>query len=189
MLWLQALWLLLFSALSFFQSSVLASSSTSSQTIDIFYWPLSAASPAQPSKLAEISYDPITLQSSVRSYTPPSPTQSNNELLRVGLFTDQTRKHWVGSLSSFSVFSNSTIIPSLSLYLSPENEVYNVAVSPAALGTGGKNQKLNVEFVGSTPAPTPHLNRPIVVRQDGEEVEQVGEKSLLQKYGFTFPGR
>ncbi|KMP06797.1 hypothetical protein CIRG_06478 [Coccidioides immitis RMSCC 2394] len=183
--WPEALSFLLISLLSFV-SSVAASTSTSPQNTDIFYWPLSASSPSQASRLAEVSYDPVTLQTSVRSYTPPQ-KQSNEDLLRIGLFTDASQKHWVGSLTSFSAFNNSAITPNLSLYLSLDNEVYSVAVSASASTASEGNQNLNVEIVRPTPAPTPHLNRPIVLKEDGKETEEIIEKSFIQKYWWAIP--
>ncbi|WEW59423.1 hypothetical protein PRK78_004895 [Emydomyces testavorans] len=170
--------------LSFGLSAISASTATSSQNIDIFYWPLSASSPSQASRLAEISYDPAAFQPSVLSYTPPSPKKANDDLLRIGLFTDKAHKQWVGSLASFSAFSNSSITPSLSLYVSSDNEIYNVAISPSTSTVEEKRkQNLNVELVRSTPAPTPHLSRPVVLREDGKETEQVVEKTLMQNGG------
>ncbi|KAI2377225.1 hypothetical protein LOY91_001584, partial [Ophidiomyces ophidiicola] len=154
--------------------SPVSASPSSPQIIDIFYRPLPASS-SQAAQLARVSYDPTTYQPSVLSYTPP--VSKNDGLLRIGLFTDTAQRNWVGSLTSFAALNNSS---SLNLYLGPENEVYSVSVSALSSIEVEKASSINVEIIRSTPAPTPHLNRPIVINEDGKGNEPEPEKTLIQ---------
>ncbi|OJD24634.1 hypothetical protein ACJ73_04001 [Blastomyces percursus] len=152
--------LLSLSALSFASASASASTSNSAAPIsaDIFYWPLSSTS-SKPLPLAQISYDPSTLQSTINSYTPPQPLNDAGDksidkqadLLRIGLFANpdgnksnnHPNKQWVGTLSSRSIFTNTP--QTLTLYLDQNNHVYHAAissfVSPPAPSTDSKSTK------------------------------------------------
>ncbi|EEH39021.1 hypothetical protein PAAG_01483 [Paracoccidioides lutzii Pb01] len=130
--------------------SALASASpsaSSSLSADIFYWPLSSSSlsPSKPSRLAKISYDPTTLQSTIDSYTPPQPVNTNDnfdrqaDLLRIGLYITSINdddsptkkdKQWVGTLSSPSIFANTQ--QTLTLHLDHNNHVYHASMSSSA---------------------------------------------------------
>ncbi|EEQ86066.2 uncharacterized protein BDCG_09335 [Blastomyces dermatitidis ER-3] len=203
-------------------SSASASDSAAPLSADIFYWPLSSTS-SKPLPLAQISYDPSTLQSTINSYTPP-PQPLNDagdknidkqaDLLRIGLYanpddnkSNDPNKQWVGTLSSLALFTNTP--QTLTLHLDQNNHVYHAAISSFASppapspdskttkksksssspGTGNGEEAgagpLRVEFVRSTPSPSPHLNRPVVLSPDGTAPEEVVEKSLFQKYWWV----
>lgn len=167
--------LALLGAISLLLISCLADAST-----DLLYWPVGAS---QPSILARVTYDPATLSSEVVSYHPPTDDARNN-LVRVGLYTaTATRpKQWTGSLVKSSSLNGHGQHPTFRLHLGPANEVYHVSL---AASSDSKTQAMasgpRVELVRSTPGTQPHLSRPVVVRPDGENTEEVAEKSFLQK--------
>lgn len=149
-------------------------------TTDIFYWPVEAS---QPSVLARVSYDPTSLKSDLLSYDPPSSGDSD-DLVRIGLFksTATNPKQWTGSLVSRSALTSDTP-PQLRLHLGPADEVYHVslAASVAPLGSSAKVTSPQVELVSNTPGAQPRLNQPVVVGPDGQNPEEVPEKSFVQK--------
>jgi hypothetical protein len=149
--------------------TALVSASSPPLAAEILYWPLSAA---QPSQLALVNYDPSTLQSTLVSYTPPP--SSDNDILRVGLYTMSLEKQWVGSLSSIAQVAATNA--SLTLHLGPDNQPYHVSIAPS-------ESPSRVQALRDSPAaaPKPHLNRPVVVSPDGRHPEAVEEKSLFQK--------
>ena len=165
--------LLAFLVLSLLSALAAASSPLST---DIFYWSLSAI---QPSRLAQVTYDPSTLQSTITAYTPPSDVDANNDLLRIGLYTSD--KQWVGSLSSLVQLSPTHSTPTMTLHLGPDNQPYHVSLSPS---TSSKQQgQPNVVVVRSdrAAAPSPHLNKPVVVTPGSRGPEEVQEKTLFQR--------
>ncbi|EEH19654.1 hypothetical protein PABG_01913 [Paracoccidioides brasiliensis Pb03] len=120
-------------------------SASSSLSADIFYWPLSSSSsPSKPSRLAKISYNPTTLRSTIDSYTPPQPVNTNGnldrqaDLLRIGLYITSINdnsptkkdKQWVGTLCSPSIFANTQ--QTLTLHLDHNNHVYHASISSSA---------------------------------------------------------
>ncbi|KLJ07923.1 hypothetical protein EMPG_16604 [Blastomyces silverae] len=157
------------SLLSLLSLSALSSASASAAPLsaDIFYWPLSStSSSSNPLPLAQISYDPSTLQSTINSYTPPPPQPLNDadktidkqadHLLRIGLYTDPNNRQWVGTLSPLSLFTTTatTTTPqpqplTLTLHLDQNNHVYHAALSssffasppPAAASPASKKSK------------------------------------------------
>lgn len=156
---------------------------------NIFYWPVGAA---QPSVLAHIAYDPTSLKSTVLSYHPPRPGQADttggadsaDNLVRLGLYTStpSNPKQWTGSLVALSSLTGVQHPPTLRLHLGPANEVYHVSLAafePASAKT--KTSEPHVELVASEPGVQPRLNRPVVVGPDGQNAEEVPEKTLLQK--------
>lgn len=145
---------------------------------DIFSWSLSAA---QPVRLAQITYDPSTLKSTLVSYSPPSGpgADSDSDLLRIGLYTSD--KQWAGSLSSVAQLS-SVDAPTVTLHLGPDDQPYHVSLSPSTYSKQQREQP-NVEVVRSdrAAAPSPHLNKPVVVAPGGTGREELEEKSLFQR--------
>lgn len=167
----------LLGALALLIVSVLADSS------EILYWPVGAA---QPSLLARIAYDPASLKSEVVSYHPP--TDAPTDLLRVGLYTTTPTnpKQWTGSLVSFSSLTGDENPPTFRLHLDPANTVYHVYLATSS-DTAAKTTGPQVELVQSAPGTQPHLNRPVVVSPDGQNTEEVVEKSFLQKSAASPP--
>lgn len=149
-------------------------------TTDLFYWPVGAS---QPSILARVTYDPASLSSEVISYQPPA-ENARDSLVRVGLYTTTPTnpKQWIGTLVSSSSLIGEDHHPTFRLHLGPANEVYHVSLA-ASSDSKAEVKALGprVELVPSTPGTQPHLNRPVVLRADGENPEEVVEKSFLQK--------
>ncbi|KAJ5605056.1 hypothetical protein N7510_010210 [Penicillium lagena] len=168
---------LLISVLAAFYG-LLAIASASSLSTDILYWPVGAASP---SVLARVAYDPVSLQSDLVSYSPPS-DKLRDGLVRVGLYTSTPTnpKQWVGSLVSASSFAEHQ--PVLRLHLGPTSDVYHVAVAAAKASATAPQIVLIPNEAGTQP----HLNRPVVVGPDGQDPEQVVEKTFFQKYWWVF---
>ncbi|KAK2787820.1 hypothetical protein FQN53_004587 [Emmonsiellopsis sp. PD_33] len=174
--------------------SLSALTSASSVSTEIFYWPLSPSS--SPSPLAQITYNPSTLKSTIVSYTPPQqPSDSSDSttpLVRIGLSPSPST--WSGTLTSLSQFASPA--QTLTLHLDADGNVYQAAVSAgeeAVVVGGDKNKKgssssgqpLRIEFVRPNTAPNPQLNRPVVLREDGNVPEAEVEKPLWQKYWWV----
>ena len=135
----------------------------------------------------------------------------NDQLVRLGIFTKTATnpKQWTGSLVSMASVAGSSREPdgtahppTVRLHLGPDNEVYHVSlaagetisrsasqVKSKAKGEMGSEEvdrtgdvvPLQVELVKSEDGVQPHLNRPVVVRPDGQNPEDVPEKTLMQK--------
>lgn len=166
------------------------SSSTSSSHLlstDILYWPVAGVS--EPSTLARISYDSSSLKSDLLSYSPPQKSlgadDDSGELVRVGLYsTPSNGRQWVGTITSLS-----SLAPkegqgqlALRLYLSPSNEIYHVSLGPSSLpAAASTSDGPAVEVIPAETGPQPHLNRPVVLSEDGQNPEEVVEKTMFQK--------
>lgn len=167
------------------------SSSTSSSHLlstDILYWPVAGVS--EPSTLARISYDSSSLKSDLLSYSPPQKSlgadDDSGELVRVGLYssTPSNGRQWVGTITSLS-----SLAPkegqgqlALRLYLSPSNEIYHVSLGPSSSpATASTSDGPAVEVIPAETGPQPHLNRPVVLSEDGQNPEEVVEKTMFQK--------
>ncbi|KAL4877263.1 hypothetical protein BJY04DRAFT_198425 [Aspergillus karnatakaensis] len=158
-----------------------------SPQLEILYWPV--AEP-EPSVLARVSYDPVTLKSDLIDYDIPADVSQDltrEDLARVGFYvaTPSNPKQWVGTLTSLSALrGDETQRPTLRLYISAANEPYHVSLSSdTARGSSLKN--LQLEVVADKAGPSPHLNRPIVVGPDGKNPEDEAEKTLFQKYWWV----
>lgn len=147
---------------------------------DLFYWPLGVS---QPSVLARITYDPASSSSQMVSYHPPT-DDARDSLIRVGLYTTTPTnpKQWVGSLVSSSSLAGEDCRPTFRLHLGPADEVYHVSLAASSdTDAQVKADGPQVELVSSIPGSQPRLNRPVVSRPDGQNTEEVVEKSFLQK--------
>ncbi|KAF3387056.1 hypothetical protein F1880_000016 [Penicillium rolfsii] len=177
----------LLGALTLLITSIYATSLPS--TTEILYWPLGSA---QPSVLARVAYDATSLKSNILAYNPPKPNpdhsiSSSDELVRLGLYTQTTSnpKQWSGSLVSLSSLTGE-YPPTLRLHLGPgpKSEVYHVSVA-AFEPVSQKGSEPSVDLVLSEAGAQPHLNRPVVVGPDGQNAEEVPEKTLFQKYWWV----
>ncbi|KAI9689766.1 MAG: hypothetical protein M1822_009648 [Bathelium mastoideum] len=170
---------------------VLASEATKQQ-VTVYAWPLSAS---KPQVLAEVTYDTQSLSARAQKYHQPAPV-SAEELVRVGLYDTKTAD-WVGVVTSGSQFVGNNREKTLTLHLDQDGRPFHVgfgasAPSPseekkqgkgktAAAGEGG----LNVVVKTPVRGPQPHLNKPIVLSQDGKLQEKEPEKTFLQKYWWA----
>lgn len=147
---------------------------------DLFYWPLGAS---QPSSLARVTYDPTSLSSKVVSYHAPA-HDDHDSLARVGFYitTSSNPKQWVGSLVSTSSLTDGSSRPTFRLHIGSANELYHVSLAPPTKSMAEvQADSPRVELVSTSPGPQPHPNRPVAVRPDGQNTEEVEEKSFLQK--------
>lgn len=185
-----------------FTATTLAATSLPFST-SIYSWPLTSKAPTL---LAQISYDPATLQTSLDTYNPPKPASSssetdnkNDDLLRIGLYNKDS-KEWTGTLTSLSSLpasssddpvNNSTLV----LHLNPSNptKVYHVDISPSSSTSSVENNDnnnvndnpLHISLLRPTAGPTPQLSKPVAPKQaggdgQGEEGEEE-EKTLFQR--------
>lgn len=162
----------------------------SDRTVKVHSWPLDAANPKQ---LAEISYNPNTLTSSVVRYSKPEGSPNSEDLVRVGMY-DAVTSDWRGIVTSAASFDNQ-YQQRLLLHVDESGEVYHVgfAAQPklnqksAKKGkNGGKEvpetvEQLLVEIVKPAKGPSPILNNPVVLSPEGKLPEPAQEKSFFQK--------
>ena len=161
-----------------FLPCLVASSSSLSHSVDVLYWPVTSS---QPSTFARISYDPTSLNSQVESVSPPK--DGVEDLIRIGLYTSSSTgsKQWSGTLTSLdSLLHTPDHQPTLRLHLGPSGDIYHVSLSLYSSSTNSTDAP-NVVLVPNEQGPRPQLNRPIVVRPDGETTEEVPEKNVFQK--------
>ncbi|KAJ5935669.1 hypothetical protein N7466_005216 [Penicillium verhagenii] len=166
----------LLGAISLLIAAVAAESS------DIFYWPVGSP---QPSLLARVAYDPASLKSELVSYHPPSSSSNDDGLVRIGHYavTPSNPKQWSGSLVSLSALTGEHQ-PTIRLHLGPSNEVYHISLA-ASSSPSDRASAPKIELAFNTPGTQPHLNRPIVLRPDGQNPDEVPEKTLFQKYWWV----
>lgn len=164
---------------------------SSTETADIYCWPLSSAKPVM---LGRLEYDPATFESSFASYQAPSsvpssassssPLSSSSEkddLARVGFFVGS---QWVGSLTSLS---------SLAVARSDNSVSFRVQFDPTSrkpydisLGKGDVVAPPSISeetpFVETVPirrGAVPFLAEP--VDHSKQTTEKGEEKTFLQK--------
>jgi hypothetical protein len=167
--------------------NALEDAQTRSATIQA--WPLSAAQ-AQP--LAQVSYDPISKQASVNNFNPPKGASSSGDLIRVGIY-DNSDSKWRGVVTSATSF-DPKYQQKLLLHLDEEGNVWHVAISATVKPAAAKGKMVNgkrqpsevvpqvvVELLSPIPAPSPVLNKPVVLSPEGKVEGQVVEKTFLQK--------
>lgn len=157
----------------------LASAADLERSIDIFAWPLSAS---KPQTLAKVSF--TANNASIKSFNSPS-IPGTDEIVRVGFY--HSSGSWSGIATAASNFAPEKS-KKLQLHVKPNGELYHVGFkagdeSPKPKGSKAK-ENLLVEVVKMRPGPTPQLNKPVVVREDGSEEGKEPEKTFLQKYVY-----
>jgi len=154
--------------------------------VTVYSWPLNSANSQQ---LAKISYNPVTLTTTINEYSPPGKSQEAEELVRVGL-RDGT-SDWHGVVTSAESFDGK-YQQKLSLHIDEEGEVWHVGIStqlkPVPSKAKGQVQQTSqdipqivVEIVMPTPGASPLLNKPVVLNADGKIPQKDQEKTLFQK--------
>lgn len=155
----------------------LAAAVDAQRQVSILAWPLSAPK-AQP--FASISH--TSTNASVTSYTPPT-ILASAEIVRLGFYHKSGL--WSGIATSASNFASSRS-KRLQLHVRPNGEVYHLAFKVTDLAPQvreqGVGEGLDVEVVQDKPGPAPALNKPVVVREDGQVEGKEPEKTFLQKY-------
>lgn len=132
--------------------------------------------------LAEIRYDPSTLEAEFSSYDAPE-ISSQSKLVRIGIY-DPTTKSWqtstsVTSANSFNKGYAQTIILSLNVH----GDVLGVSCKSAKIDAGQtRNFGPKVKAVRMVKGKTPELNRPIIASKDGTVEGEEPEKSFFQRW-------
>jgi hypothetical protein len=149
----------------------------SPSTVTVYAWPLDAASPS-PLASIHLSLSSNQLSGTVQSFTPPS--QSKDELIRVGLY-DSSTKSWNGVATSSKSLA-ADVSKKISLHTDKEGNVHHIGFS-ASTKLGGEEEDVVVEVIPMLAGPEPLLNRPVVLNAEGK-VDQPNpeeQKSFLQK--------
>ncbi|KAI7086501.1 hypothetical protein KC356_g4945 [Hortaea werneckii] len=173
--------------LAFFAS--LAFAVEQQRTVDIFAWPLSAPQSTTPDVLAKISYNSTV--ATVDSYQ-TSASLADGDVVRVA-FKHSTAGTWSGVSTAASNLAAGKD-KKLQLHLNANGDLYHIGFKASDVGgSHGKTKEskkgdLSVEIVSMNKGPSPALNKPIVVNQDGSTPDQVEEKSFFQKYWWAIAG-
>lgn len=173
---------------AFFESSFAQSSERS---VAIQVWPLEST---QPQQLAQVTYNPSTLTSTVSALSPPQGPYQSENLVRVGLYDSKT-SDWRGIVTSAASF-DTKYQQKISLHLDDDGSVWHVGFSaypkPKSI-VQNANMKIDtitdasqvvVEIIKPSAGPTPVLNKPVVLTAEGKVQEKEPEKGMLQKYVF-----
>jgi hypothetical protein len=174
---------------------------TDDSVVTIYAWPLSSQSPSPMATIA-LSRHASEPHANIQSYTAPSKFQSQDEVIRIGLY-DPSTKAWTGTATSAKAFGAGAT-QKLALHIDDKGHVWNVAFSASVpvktklskdkkerekqkqeaeqARLAREKQPLEIEVVPPTPAPQPVLNKPVVLNLDGKVDEQpADERSFLQK--------
>lgn len=158
-----------------------AQPSAATHSVTVHLWSLDAASPQE---LADISYNPSTLTTTINKYNPPTKSTIAEDLVRIGLY-DAATSSWRGVVTSPESFDKK-YQQKLALHIDEDGEVWHVAIStylkPVAQEQAERMPQLVVEVVKPTPGAVPFLNRPILLNAEGKIDEKEPEKTLFQKY-------
>ena len=162
--------------LTFFLS--LAAAAANERSIDVFAWPISAS---KPQTLAKVSF--TANNASVKSFTAPS-IPGSDDIVRVGFYHASGK--WSGIATSAGNFAPEKS-KKLQLHVRPDGELYHVGFKATdggvSQGKGASTKDgLSVEVVKIQPGAVPHLNKPVVVSEDGTVEGKEPEKTFLQKY-------
>lgn len=152
------------------------------RTAQIYIQPL-ATTTTKPEPLAEVSYDPLSLDTtSVIAYEAPEIPETA-DLVRIGLY-DPKSSAWISGTTVASVENFSKgYSPNLMLTVDARaGEVLSAAVKGVRIDAGqtrdfGPKAVVLLEGKGKQP----ELNKPVVLSPEGKKVEEQ-EKTFLQKY-------
>ena len=160
---------------SFFTS--LALSAQQDRSVDIFAWPLSAS---KSSTLAKISYN--STAATVKSFNAPK-IPPGDDVVRIGFY--HPSGSWSGVATAAENLSEGKN-KKLLLHLNTQGQLYHVGFKASEQGSSTKTGKgkdgLDVEVVKMNQGPTPHLNKPVVLNEQGQVDAKEPEKTFLQKY-------
>ena len=159
---------------------VFAASSDLIDSTTVYIQPVSSSStPVIP--LAEIKYNPSTLSAEIVSFD-ASERDPEAKLLRVGVY-DVATSSWKSSTSTTSAENFAKgYRPTLVLSLDAQGRVIGVSLKSGKIDAGQtRDFGPKVKVLKTAKAPTPALNRAVVLSPEGKLEEPVPEKSLLQK--------
>lgn len=145
----------------------------------VYIQPVDTSSPASP--LAEIKYNPSTLDAELVSFEAPE-FADDTKLVRIGVY-DTATSTWKSSTSmtSSDTFSRG-FRPTLVLSLDAQGGVLGVTCKSGKIDAGQTRDfapKVTVRKMAK--AKQPELNRPVVLSKEGKLEEPEPEKTFLQK--------
>ena len=145
-------------------------------------------STSTPSPLAEIKYNPSTLDAELVEFHAPELAPSSKHV-RIGVY-DAAKSSWKSSTSSTSAKSFAKgYRPTIFLSLDAQGAVLGVSVKSARIDAGQtRDFGPNVVVLKMVEGKLPELNRPIVLSPEGKEAVIEPEKTLLQKYIYVILG-
>ena len=149
-------------------------------SLELFYWPVGAP---QPSILAHVAYDPVSLKSNLLGYHPPT-NADKDSLVRVGFYTTSptNARQWIGCLVTLDSLTGIEHQPTFRLHIGPATDIYHVSLAASSVtATESITAGPQVELVLNLAGTQPQLNQPVVVGPDGQHTEEMVEKTLLQK--------
>jgi len=173
------------------------------KSIDIYAWPVNAASPIS-TPYASISYTSTSPNGTLTNFNRDLSLPQDSTLIRLGYYTSaaKTKQSWTGIAVPASNFQSNTE-KTLRLWVDGAENVYGlnfagvVPATPTKVPKGKKAKKdkkkkaepveqvkreeLVVEVVRQVAGPKPVLNRPVVLNAEGKVDEKTEEKSFLQK--------
>jgi len=145
----------------------------------IYIQPIGSISPA--SSLADIKFNPSTLEAELDSYDAPI-LSPETKFVRIGVY-DVTTSTWKSSTSITSAESFAKgFRPTIVLSLDAQGEVLGVSLKSAIIDAGQSRDfgpRVIVKKMGKGKQPI--LNRPIVLSPHGKVEEPEPEKTMLQK--------
>lgn len=173
------------------QNKVPITNSDKTTTLSVYTQPLNSA---HSSKLASITYTYPSLNASVSDYTNPVFSPADDSVVRLGFYASSLHgadeSAWHGTVTSQSALSDGP--KKLKLYLDDKGDVWHLSYSSlptttttttTTKTTTAGHETLHVELVPLQKGPQPHLNKPIVLNNQGKPAaDQEDQKSFLQKY-------
>jgi hypothetical protein len=146
---------------------------------EVYIQPFDSSPPA--SLLAEIRYNPSTLDAELVSFDSPE-IAPEPKLLRIGVY-DVATSTWKSSTSMTSAASFSKgFQPTLVLSLDAQGGILGVTCKSGKIDAGQtRDFGPKVMVLKSLKAKQPDLNRPVVLSPEGKLEEPVPEKTMFQK--------
>lgn len=181
----------------------LAILSVAQRSIDIYAWPVNAASPIS-TPYASISYSSTSPNGTLTHFSRGLALPQDSKLIRLGYYTSaaKTAQSWSGIAVPASNFQPNTE-KTLRLWVDGAEHVYGlnfagvVPAAPTKVPKGKKAKKdkkkkaepveqvkreeLVVDLVRQVAGPKPVLNRPVVLNAEGKVDEKTEEKGFFQK--------
>lgn len=174
--------------------SILVAAQGTAQKVTIYSWPMSAS---KPSELAQLEYSEAStgFRSSISNFSPPTlasegAPSTTKELVRIGLY-DPATKGWQGVVTAANSF-DPKYQQKITLHMDPDHQPWHIGFS--AYTKPSPTQKMRrkgeepevipqviSEVIIPSPAPTPHLNKPVVLSPEGKVDDKPEEKTFLQK--------
>jgi len=145
-------------------------------------------STSSPSPLAEIKYNPSTLDAELAEFYAPE-LAAESKHVRIGVY-DAATSSWKSSTSMTSVDSFvKGYRPTIVLSLDAQGGVLGVMTKSAKIDAGQtRDFGPKVKVLKMVKGKLPELNRPVVLSPEGKEAVVEPEKTMLQKYWWVLLG-